>query len=197
MYRLFSPSQDALFSFAKAAQHKPLSTPQDPLREEPERSWNEDHYRREITLSVRHTAPTVRQVSEEILRECAFFPTWMLAKRVEDIVVVGAKVFGVYGVFADRIIKEHYQGDEDNFDLGFTYATVQGHFETGIESFRITRQSASAPVVFEIHAVSRADNPLKEAISFVVVRNLQRRFGKDTPLRFEEVLLQRLALARG
>jgi uncharacterized protein (UPF0548 family) len=193
LYRLFLPDSTELLRFAKEARQRPLSTPKDPLREEPQSSWNEDHYRREIALPMRYSSSSVRQSIEQMLRECAFFPSWMVALRLDDIVVVGAKVFGVYGVFADRIIEEHSLGDEERFDLGFTYATVQGHFETGIESFRATRSGALAPVVFEIHAVSRAANVLKAALSIVVVRSLQRRFGRDTPLRFEEVLRQRLS----
>ena len=191
LYALQKPTEAQLEALAKQAKSAPLSTPKNPLQEEPQHRWYQDNYRREIPLSNR---PEQAKASiEQMMRACDFFPAWMVAKRVDDVVIVGAKLLGVWGVFADRVIEEHSEGDDGAFDIGFTYATVQGHFETGVESFRASRVSASAPILFEIQAISRATNPLKQLLSEVFVRDLQKRFGRDTPLKFEEILRRRVA----
>jgi uncharacterized protein (UPF0548 family) len=191
LYSLQKPTEAKLQALAKQLKAAPLSTPKNPLGEEPQHHWYQDQYRREIVLP--NKPERAKAAIEQMMLTCDFLPSWMVAKRVGDIVIVGATLLGVWGIFADRVIEEHSEGDAERFDIGFTYATVQGHFETGVESFRATRASAAAPVVFEIKAISRASNPFKQILSEVFVRGLQKRFGHDAPLMFEKVLLQRIS----
>jgi hypothetical protein len=193
LYSLQRPTEALLQTLAIEAKTAPLSTPHRPLEEEPQHHWHQDQYRKDIIIPASIKPERVKAALSQMMLACDFFPSWMVAKRVGDIVIVGAKLLGVWGVFADRIIEEHNDGDTERLDIGFTYATVQGHFETGVESFRATRATASSPVIFEIKAISRATNPLKQALSEIFVRSLQKRFGHDTPLMFEAVLLRRIA----
>lgn len=194
MYTLLTPSHAALARFAAASQEKPLSTPRDPLKEEPHHHWDHDRYEVPIVIPEEVTAARVRQaVGDILLRELCFFPRWMLTLRRGDIVVVGAQLLGIWGIFADRIIasREDYDDASGFFDIGFTYATVQGHFETGIESFRASRMGRDSPVLFQIEAVSRPSDPLRWLISRAFVRDLQRKFGADTTNRFRHELTSR------
>jgi len=50
-----------------------------------------------------------------------------------------------------RVVEVVREPDE----AGFTYATLPGHPETGVESFRVRRHGTD--LVFEIHAVARHD----------------------------------------
>jgi hypothetical protein len=192
MYSIQKPNDEQIQSLASQAKKAPLSTPKKPLEEEPQHHWHQDEYRREISVSD-HEPARVHLCVEQMLRGCLFFPGWMIARRIDDLVIVGAQLFGVWGTFADRIIEEHYDGDSERFDMGFTYATIKGHFETGVESFRAVRESKTSPLVFEIKAISRADNPLKKLLSERWVRSLQKKFGHDTPLQFESVLRHKLS----
>jgi uncharacterized protein (UPF0548 family) len=191
LYSLRKPTEAQLQALAKQLNAAPLSTTRNPLEEEPQHHWYQDQYRRE--LATPNKPEKTKAAIEQMMLACDFFPSWMVVKRVGDIVIVGAKLLGVWGVFADRIIEEHNNGDAERFDIGFTYATVQGHFETGVESFRATKTSATSPVILEIKAISRASNPFKQILSEVFVRGLQKRFGHDAPLMFEKVLLQRIS----
>ena len=199
MYTLLRPSDPTLATLLDEARRLPLSTPLDPLRDEPDKPWREDHYEATVDIPKEASAARVRGLTAEVMRTLAFFPPWMVVVRRGDTVLVGARSFGILGIFADRIVSEHDEGDDatGSFDIGFSYATLQGHFETGIEAFRAKRESGTSPVRFSIDAVSRVCGPLKAAVSWVGgVRQLQRRFGRDTSARFAEVLKRRLSRER-
>jgi uncharacterized protein (UPF0548 family) len=191
MYTPRKPSPQALARLAQRAKHAPLSTPRDPLKEQPQHEWDHDRYEVPVPIPEGSDPAAVRRRAGDIvLRELSFFPAWMLAHKHDDIVAVAAPLLGVWGVFADRIIDSYERAQDDIgvFDLGFTYATVQGHFETGIESFRASRMGKDAPVLFQVEAISRPTNPLKWIISRAFVRGLQRRFGADVTENFRRLL---------
>jgi uncharacterized protein (UPF0548 family) len=137
----------------------------------------------------------VRAAAAGLVRSLEFFPTWMITLRRGDTVIVGARALGLLGIFADRVISERDEGDDARgaFAAGFTYATLEGHFETGVEAFLARRESEGAPVVFTIDAISRAAALWKKAGSRIYVRGLQRRFGRDATARFAELLAKRLS----
>ena len=190
MYALFFPSPPRLERMFAEAAHLPLSTPEDPLAGADRAGWNVDHYEIRVAIPAGAQPARVRIAAAGIVHELAFLPRWMRAVRRGNTVVVAARAVGLYGVFCDRILSERAESDDarGSFAVGFTYATLAGHFETGIETFLASREAASAPVTFTIDAVSRADGLLKKAISLAVVRRLQRRFGLDATARFAELL---------
>jgi hypothetical protein len=199
MYSLLRPHEKKLSTLLEEARRLPYSTPLDPLRDEPDKRWNTDHYETTIEIPKEVSAERVRAVTAEIIRTLAFFPPWMIAVRKGDTVLVGARALGILGLFADRIYSERDEGDDakGSFDIGFSYATLQGHFETGVEAFRAKRESGVSPVRFSIDAVSRVSGPIKAVAGWVGgVREIQRRFGRDTPACFAEVLRKRLSMER-
>ncbi len=199
MYRLRRPALPVLEELAAAARSWPLQTPQDPLRDAPGRAWNRDRYEVSVVLPAGAAADAVRRAAQETLTSLEFFPAWMVTHRRGDVAVVGARCLGLWGVFANRIIEERAEADDlrGRFDLRLTYATLAGHFETGVETFRVLREDAGAPVRFEIEAVSRVAGWWKEAVARVAVRGLQRRFGRDATEGFARALRRRLGLEPG
>src|SRR5439155_125529 len=124
VYTLLSPSPKELEAMLAAAKCWPLSTPVDPLRDAPEQRWNQDRYEVQVEIPAEVTAARVFRAVAEIVRTLSFFPRWMVVARRGDTVIVGARVLGLLGIFADRVIAEHEEGEDasGNFDVGFTYA---------------------------------------------------------------------------
>lgn len=193
MYTLFPPGSSKIAALLDEADHLPFNTPLDPLRSDQGVHWDVDHYQISVAVSSGVPAAAVHSATAEIVRTLAFYPTWMLTVRRGRSVIVGARSLGVLGIFATRVVAEHDEGDDEagGFDLGFTYATLAGHFETGVETF-LARREGHGPVRFTIDAVSRPRGPLGRLISWLVVRRLQRRFGSDATAGFQRTLLARL-----
>jgi uncharacterized protein (UPF0548 family) len=71
--------------------------------------------------------------------------------EVGTTVVQGVRVGPLWFAAPCRVVDVVREPDE----AGFTYATLPGHPETGVESFRVRRDGEG--LVFEIHAVARHD----------------------------------------
>lgn len=194
MYCLRRPTDARLDEILAAARDWPLQTPLDPLREQPDAGWNVDRYETAVPIPPGTAHARVRAVVEEVLHTLAFFPEWMIVRRCGDVSVVGAQALGLWGVFANRVVEERCEADDarGSFDARMRYATLRGHFETGVELFRAQRADAAAEVRFTIEPVSRAVGLWKRVVHRLAARGLQRRFGRDATARFARVVGERL-----
>lgn len=199
MYALARPSPERLEAIAAAAASWPLQTPLDPLREAPERAWHRDRYEIAVPVPAAAAPAEVRAATQRTLASLEFFPDWMIVARRGDVAVVAARCLGLWGVFANRVVEERAESDDarGTFDLRLGYATLAGHFETGVETFRARREGADFPVVFVIEAVSRVDGWWKAVVARLASRRLQCRFGRDATAGFVRALAARMAAISG
>jgi uncharacterized protein (UPF0548 family) len=196
MYALLRPGTRRIERLLDKGSRRALSTPTDPLTAQPDARWNVDHYEVTVTPPAGAAPATVRSTAADIITDLAFFPEWMVVAKRGDTVLIGARVLGVVGVFANRILERRNESDDahGSFAVGFTYATTQGHFAIGVETFLARRADASGPVVFTIDATSRPGEHLwKRVVAPVVLRPMQRHFGRDAPPRFARLLTERLS----
>ena len=91
-----------------------------------------------------------------------------------DIVVMCARVFGLWWLNASRIL--YVLNDEDHF--GFAYGTLPNHVESGEELFQVTRNN-QGDVYYTIIAFSR---PRFWAVrlTYPLSRFFQKKFIKDS-----------------
>ena len=94
-----------------------------------------------------------------------------------DIVVVCARVFGLWWLNVSRIL---YVLDDDNH-FGFAYGTLPNHVESGEELFQVVR-NAQGDVYYSISAFSR---PRFWAVklTYPLSRFFQKKFIKDSLLK--------------
>jgi uncharacterized protein (UPF0548 family) len=79
---------------------------------------------------------------------------------------------------------------------GYSYRTLEGHFEMGEITFEIWKFLQSGKVEFRIHAYSKTDrirNPLYRLGFAIFGRRLQRRFAATALTRMQEIVTNRLA----
>jgi uncharacterized protein (UPF0548 family) len=95
-----------------------------------------------------------------------------------EVVAVMGRAGGWWWLNACRII---YVVDESGpiSRFGFAYGTLPGHVESGEERFLIEWDRASGDVWYDILAFSRP-NHLVTRLGYLVVRRLQKRFGRDS-----------------
>ena len=61
-------------------------------------------------------------------------------------------IFGLHYLNPVRITGVRQHTDNERTEYGFRYETLQGHFETGLEWFLLTKNHQSGEVTFTIHA---------------------------------------------
>jgi hypothetical protein len=82
---------------------------------------------------------------------------------------------------------------------GFSYQTLEGHFERGQADFRVAKLLESGQVVFRIHAVSQMaeiGNPFYRLGFRIFGRRLQRRFARTAMERMDRLVREQLAAGR-
>ncbi len=93
-------------------------------------------------------------------------------------VVIWAKTFGAWTLNPARIVASIDEpGPVERF--GFTYASLPGHAEEGIESFVVEWNHADDSVWYDLHAISRPGRWFTTLIQ-PMARGLQRRFARDS-----------------
>ena len=98
--------------------------------------------------------------------------------RTGEVVAVMARRFGLWWLSACRIV---YVVDESGpiCKFGFAYGTLPGHVESGEERFMIEWDQSDNSVWYDILAFSRPNHFLTR-FGYLVVRRLQKRFGRDS-----------------
>ncbi len=98
--------------------------------------------------------------------------------RVDAIVAIQAKTFGVWSLSASRIVYVINQ-DEALMRFGFAYGTLPDHVEKGEERFLIEWNQFDDSVWYDILAFSQPRHPLVR-IGFPLARMLQKRFARES-----------------
>lgn len=98
--------------------------------------------------------------------------------RTGEVVAVLGRAMGLWWLNACRIV---YVVDESGsiIKFGFAYGTLPGHVESGEERFLIEWDRGENIVWYDILAFSRPNHVLTW-IGYPVVRQLQKRFGRDS-----------------
>ncbi|HJT23266.1 MAG TPA: DUF1990 family protein [bacterium] len=146
-----------------------------------------DQYRLELPCPAAWSAEKLFQWAvEEVMAYHIFPPSRMraLVDAPQGWVVKGATILqGVFvGSFrlrmADRVL-EVFEGEDANERWsGFTYGTLKGHAEQGIETFRVTLEKASGRVQFSMEAWSKPGHWLIQ-LFYPWARWVQKKAGEE------------------
>lgn len=138
-----------------------------------------DHYSRDVALSSGDDVDAVFRRLEEQLMTYRIFPPRLMRAEVcsedgrihEGITIVQNVALGPLALKAAvrvvRVWRNQFDGAQE---IGFTYATLQGHPERGISTFRL-RRSTDRHITFLIDARSRPGSLLT-----LLARPFARRF---------------------
>jgi uncharacterized protein (UPF0548 family) len=133
-----------------------------------------------------------RWAEEEILHYRVFPPSRMKALVDGPGARVAAGVTILQGVYvgpfrlqmADRVL-EVFEGEDGREQwAGFTYGTLEGHAERGIETFRIVREKETAKVFYSMEAWSQPGHWLTR-LFYLWARAVQKKAGREA-IRFME-----------
>jgi uncharacterized protein (UPF0548 family) len=122
-----------------------------------------DQYRLELPCPAGWSPEKLLRWASERVARYEVFPTSRMKALVDSAdgrVAPGATILqGVYiGPFrlrmADRVLDVFEGANQKEQWAGFTYGTLKGHAERGIETFRVTWDKASAQVTFSMEAWS-------------------------------------------
>ncbi|MGB7337863.1 MAG: DUF1990 family protein [Phototrophicaceae bacterium] len=127
-----------------------------------------------------------------------FIPDAALAERV---MLLEAKflIFKFYfGVRISSVIDEQRTDDEKGLAQvwGYSYQTLEGHFEMGEITFEIWKFLDSGEVEFRVHSYSKTGhiaNPFYRLGFTLFGRMLQKRFANTALSRMQELVINRLA----
>lgn len=172
--------------------------------------WNIDNYR--IELPSESVGAPVKDGSFEqakrvllnyefpdpSLVQGIFVPDGPLDKRV---IIIDARwlIFKfMFGVRVGVVIDEKRTDDElgEAQVWGYSYRTLEGHFETGEITFEIWKFVASGKVEFRMHAYSKTGlirNPFYRLGFAIFGRGLQKRFAFTALDRMQKIVMERLA----
>jgi uncharacterized protein (UPF0548 family) len=172
--------------------------------------WNLDNYRIELP-SEAIGAPVKDGSFEQAKRvllnyefpdptlvQGIFFPDGPLDKRVMIIEARWLIFTFMFGVRIGQVIDEERTDDELGVAQvwGYSYRTLEGHFETGEITFEIWKFLDSGKVEFRMHAYSKTGlirNPFYRLGFAIFGRGLQRRFGYTALDRMQKIVIERLA----
>jgi uncharacterized protein (UPF0548 family) len=141
-----------------------------------------DHYSRDVELSPGQDAEGAFRVLEKQLLTYRIFPPRLMRAEVcsddgrihEGTTIVQHVALGPLRLEAAvRVVRVWRNRDGDAEEIGFTYATLQGHPERGISTFRI-RRSDQGHITFLIDARSRPGSLLTR-----LTRPFARRFQRQ------------------
>ena len=95
-----------------------------------------------------------------------------------EVVAVMGRAIGIWWLNACRVV---YTVDEagPTSRFGFAYGTLPGHVESGEERFLVEWDRGDDAVWYDIIAFSRPNHVLTR-LGYPVVRQLQKRFGRDS-----------------
>jgi hypothetical protein len=105
-----------------------------------------------------------------------------------------------FGVRVGAVIDTTRQGEHTLERVwGFSYQTLEGHFERGQADFSVAKLVESGQVLFRIHAVSQMAeiaNPFYKLGFRLFGRSLQRRFARTAQERMRRLVEEQLAAGR-
>lgn len=146
-----------------------------------------DSYHQEFTsVSGADPAELFQWAVERVMRYQVFPPNRMraLVDAPDGRVIRGATILqGVFvGPFrlrmADRVLEVFEGEDEKEKWARFTYGTLQGHAERGIETFRVVLNKAEGRVHFSMEAWSLAGHWLTR-LFYPWARYVQKKAGRE------------------
>lgn len=141
-----------------------------------------DHYSRDVDLPPGQDADAVFRLLEERLLSYEIFPLRLMRAEVcsedgrihEGTTIVQHVALGPIPLEAAvRVVRVWHSREGDAEEVGFTYATVKGHPERGISTFRI-RRSNQDHITFLIDARSTPGSLLTR-LTRPFARRFQRR----------------------
>ncbi len=104
------------------------------------------------------------------------------------VMLLKVKVFTLFkfefGVRVNQVIDEV---TDNEYTWGYAYQTLQGHFEMGEITFKVSKEKSTGNVVFRINAYSKLDR-----IRNLVYRVGARLFARRLQLRYADYALKRL-----
>lgn len=154
-----------------------------------------DLYRQELTSAVMSAEELFQWAGERVLRYEVFPPSRMkpLVDSPDGHLLPGVTIFqGVFiGPFrlrmADRAL-DVFQGENENEKwMGFTYGTLKGHAEKGIETFRVVLDKGERKVFFTMEAWSEPGHWLTR-LFYPLARHIQKKAGREAMAYMEESL---------
>lgn len=106
----------------------------------------------------------------------------------------------LFGVRVSQVIDEVRPTEKQGnaYIWGYSYQTLEGHFEMGEITFEIWKYEQTGEVRFQVHAYSKTDhirNPLYRLGFALFGRGLQVRFARTATVRMQQLVLERLAQA--
>lgn len=111
-------------------------------------------------------------------------PAWEL----DSVFVAVIRGYGVYTLLPGRVI-EQFDEDGPTCRFGFSFATLRGHVECGVERFEVNWTHATDEVRFDALAISRP-GPLLSLVA-PLARRLQCRFHRESPLSVSKYMSER------
>jgi hypothetical protein len=139
-----------------------------------------DRYARDIDVPYDQYLDEVFRLLEDRLLTYRIFPPRLMRPEVcssdgrlhDGTTIVQHVAIGPLRLEAAvRVVRAWRDEGADAVESGFTYATLEGHPERGISTFRIRRRSDERVITFEIDVRSRSGSLLTR-----VARPLARRF---------------------
>lgn len=129
-----------------------------------------------------------------------FVPDQPLEKRV---MLLRGRFLGLtffFGVRVGGVVDTTEQGPHGlERGWGFSYQTLEGHFERGQIDFRVAKLLETGQVLFRIHAFSQMAeiaNPFYQIGFRMFGRRLQRRFARTAMERMDRLVREQLASGR-
>jgi len=104
----------------------------------------------------------------------------------------------LFGVRIGNVIDEVRQTEKQGpaYVWGYSYRTLEGHFEMGEITFEVWKYAQTGEVRFRVHAYSKPDrikNPFYRIGFRIFGRSLQMRFARASMARMQQLVLERLA----
>lgn len=151
-----------------------------------------DRYTRDIEVPDDRDVEAVFRLLEERLLTYRIFPPRVMRPEIcsgdgrlhEGTTIVQHVAIGPLRLEAAvRVVRVWRDHEADTEESGFTYATLEGHPERGIATFRIRRRSGGRTVTFLIDARSRPGSLLAR-LSGPFARRFQRHATEAALARF-------------
>ncbi|HYE95110.1 MAG TPA: DUF1990 family protein [Rubricoccaceae bacterium] len=177
-----------------------------------ERGWNHDAY--EAELPPEPPGPPLPRgawaIARQLVHDYAFpDPRLITGVFVPDTPLEGRPMLlrarflfftFWFGVRVNSVIdEERGEGDERARVWGYSYTTLEGHFEQGQITFEVWKYVATGRVVFRVHAFSkpgRIRNPFYRIGFRLFGRGLQRRFARQAQARMQQFVREELEALR-
>ena len=142
------------------------------------------------------------RIAQEIMRSYQFPPPDLIVGifRPDDplerrVMLLEARFLWFRFVFGVRVTGVIDEQTPEEYTWGYSYATLDSHFERGEISFSITKNLASGEVDFRIKSFSRRGtikNIFYRIGFWMFGRRLQLRFAQDSLLRMQKLIQEKL-----